>query len=123
MKKTQWIILIAAVVLGYAGDGWRRFYHAPEDHPALSAEERRLILEDREAERAVECQPGPEEAVGSFRLLAYRQTWGAILARGLTDPVWYMITDWFAIYLVMRGFRLEDTVAGFWVLAAAFGLL
>ena len=56
-------------------------------------------------------------------LLARPQTWGAIAARGLTDPVWFMITDWFAIYLVGRGFRLEETALGFWVpfLAADLG--
>jgi ACS family hexuronate transporter-like MFS transporter len=95
---------------------WRRFYHEPEDHPRLSAEERELILRDRVAERA-QVEEGPDAArqVAGARLLSFRQTWGAILARGLTDPVWFMITDWFAIYLATRGFRIEDTVAGFWL--------
>jgi ACS family hexuronate transporter-like MFS transporter len=46
-----------------------------------------------------------------------------IAARGLTDPVWFMIADWFAIYLVAKGFKLEETAAGFWVpfLAADLG--
>jgi ACS family hexuronate transporter-like MFS transporter len=46
-----------------------------------------------------------------------------IAARGLSDPVWFMITDWFAIYLASRGFAMEDTAAGFWVpfLAADLG--
>jgi ACS family hexuronate transporter-like MFS transporter len=95
---------------------WRRFYHEPEDHPRLSAEERELILRDRAAERAlVEEGPEPARQVAGARLLSFRQTWGAILARGLTDPVWFMITDWFAIYLATRGFQIEDTVAGFWL--------
>jgi MFS transporter, ACS family, aldohexuronate transporter len=95
---------------------WRRFYHEPEDHPRLSVEERELILRDRAAERA-QVEVGPEAArqVAGAGLLSFRQTWGAILARGMTDPVWFMITDWFAIYLATRGFRIEDTVAGFWL--------
>ena len=46
-----------------------------------------------------------------------------IAARGLTDPVWFMIADWFAIYLAAKGFSLEETAAGFWVpfLAADLG--
>ena len=34
-----------------------------------------------------------------------------------------MITDWFAIYLVSKGFDLEQTAVGFWVpfLAADLG--
>lgn len=99
---------------------WRRMYHPPESHPRLSAEERREILDDR----ALEGSHGGETGtVGAGVLLARRQTWGAIAARALTDPVWFMITDWFAIYLVGRGFRLEETALGFWVpfLAADLG--
>ncbi|MBV9082822.1 MAG: MFS transporter [Acidobacteriaceae bacterium] len=48
-------------------------------------------------------------------LLSLPQTWGIVLGKGLTDPVWFFITDWFAIYLVSRGFKLENTLAGFWV--------
>lgn len=99
---------------------WRRMYHPPETHPRIGAEERRAILEDRalEGDRVGETGTVPAGA-----LLARRQTWGAIAARGLTDPVWFMITDWFAIYLVGRGFRLEETALGFWVpfLAADLG--
>jgi ACS family hexuronate transporter-like MFS transporter len=108
---------IAVGALGFVWMfAWRRFYHAPEDHPGLSAEELRLILDDRAAESLSAPEAGATGgAISGLRLFGFRQTWGAILARGLTDPVWYMITDWFAIYLVTRGFRLEDTVAGFWL--------
>jgi ACS family hexuronate transporter-like MFS transporter len=48
-------------------------------------------------------------------LLQKPQTWGIVLGKGLTDPVWFFITDWFAIYLVSRGFKLENTLLGFWI--------
>jgi ACS family hexuronate transporter-like MFS transporter len=48
-------------------------------------------------------------------LLSLRQTWGIILARTLTDPVWFFIMEWFAIFVVSKGFRLEDSLIGFWV--------
>ena len=51
----------------------------------------------------------------SKRLLGLRQTWGIILGKALTDPVWFFITDWFAIYLVAKGFALEDSLLAFWV--------
>ena len=60
----------------------------------------------------------------SYRtILALPQTWGIVLGKALTDPVWFFITDWFAIYLVSRGFRLEDSLLAFWVpfLAADLG--
>ena len=52
-----------------------------------------------------------------------RQTWGYILSKSFTDPVWFFITDWFAIYLVAKGFKLEESLMGFWVpfLAADVG--
>jgi len=56
-------------------------------------------------------------------LLARRETWGIVLGKALTDPVWFFITDWFAIYLVSKGFQIENTLLGFWVpfLAADLG--
>ncbi|MBN8732961.1 MAG: MFS transporter [Acidobacteria bacterium] len=49
------------------------------------------------------------------KLLTYPQTWGAIAARALCDPVWFFITDWFAIYLTSKGFKLEESLLAFWV--------
>jgi ACS family hexuronate transporter-like MFS transporter len=64
---------------------------------------------------------GPKASLGE--LLRKKEAWGIILGRSLTDPVWFFVSDWFAIFLVSRGFRLEETIAGFWVpfLAADFG--
>jgi ACS family hexuronate transporter-like MFS transporter len=97
---------------------WRRLYYPPETHPNLGAAERSMILEAKRAER--ETEPRPESG---RRLLALPQTWGIILGKSLTDPVWFFITDWFAIYLVSKGFRLENTLIGFWIpfLAADLG--
>jgi ACS family hexuronate transporter-like MFS transporter len=103
---------------------WRRSFHPPEVHPRLGEAERRMILQDRAEEQATAGADAASTEPPSYRrLLSLRQTWGAIASRALTDPVWFMITDWFAIYLVARGFRLEDTAAGFWVpfLAADLG--
>jgi len=110
---------------------WRGSYHPPETHPRLGAAEREMILADR-AEEKTQDTPGTAAVSGveaegplvsTAALLRFPQTWGTLAARGLTDPVWFMITDWFAIYLVSRGFRLEETALGFWVpfLAADLG--
>jgi ACS family hexuronate transporter-like MFS transporter len=99
---------------------WRVSYHPPERHPRLSPGEARMILEDRAADGDAPSAAPPPPA---GELLRLPQTWGAIAARGLTDPVWFMITDWFAIYLVSRGYDLAETALGFWVpfLAADLG--
>jgi ACS family hexuronate transporter-like MFS transporter len=38
-----------------------------------------------------------------------------IIARSFTDPVWFFITDWFMIYLVSKGFAVENTLIAFWI--------
>ena len=98
---------------------WRRFYHPPETHPRLGSDERNYILSGR----AEAGKSGSESSHSWLALLGMRQTWGIILGRALTDPVWYFVADWFAIYLVSKGFRLENALVGFWVpfLAADLG--
>jgi ACS family hexuronate transporter-like MFS transporter len=101
---------------------WRRTYHPPETHPRLTPAERALIREDHAAEHAEVVQEKGQAPAGWRELLRLRQTWGAIAAKGLTDPVWFMIADWFAIYLASRGYSLEQTVAGYWVPFLGSGL-
>lgn len=90
---------------------WRLLYYPPESHPHLSDEERELILADRFEEKQ-------DDASGETRwsaLLKMPRTWGIIAARTLTDPVWFFITDWFAIYLVAKGIKLEEGLIAFWI--------
>jgi ACS family hexuronate transporter-like MFS transporter len=112
----------AFIVTGLLGFGWlilfRMMYQRPEDHPRLSAEERTLILEGRAS-----ATTGAESRLSYSTLLRLPQTWGIIIGKSLTDPVWFFITDWFAIYLVSKGYRLEESLLAFWVpfLAADLG--
>jgi ACS family hexuronate transporter-like MFS transporter len=98
---------------------WKAFYHSPETHPNLGPAERLLILGGREEERKIEAQAIVAEAgakPASLRqLLGLEETWGIVLGKALTDPVWFFITDWFAIYLVSKGFKIENALMGFWV--------
>ena len=97
---------------------WRAFYHPPESHPNLGPHERAMLERERKEEHLAEAP-----ALPWLQLLRLKQTWGIILGKSLTDPVWFFITDWFAIYLASKGFTLENTVLGFWVpfLAADLG--
>ena len=112
----------AFIVTGVLGFLWlilfRMMYRRPEDHPRLSAEERALILEGRAS-----ATTGTESRLSYGTLLRLPQTWGIIIGKSLTDPVWFFITDWFAIYLVSKGYRLEESLLAFWVpfLAADLG--
>ena len=93
---------------------WRECYHPPETHPRISEEERQMILADRE-----ESSSGEAEGAGTSgdpsRYSGMRQTWGVIIARAFTDPIWFFIADWFMIYLVSKGFDPGATLIAFWI--------
>jgi ACS family hexuronate transporter-like MFS transporter len=116
----------AFIVTGVLGFGWlllfRWLYHSPEDHPRLSPQERAYILAGRGDARDMGATR-PSRRLSYPVLLALPQTWGIIIGKTLTDPVWFFITDWFAIYLVSKGHRLEESLLAFWIpfLAADVG--
>jgi ACS family hexuronate transporter-like MFS transporter len=103
------------IVTGALGFLWivafRWLYFPPEVHTRVSPEERSYILDDR----ADQIAESPGERLGYLGLLRVPQTWGVIVAKSLTVPVWFFITDWFSIYLVARGFSLEEGLLAFWV--------
>ena len=109
----------AFLITGALGLLWlvafRRLYRRPEDHPRLSAEERAHILAGRDESPAPDAGAEPAQRLGYRALLRMPQTWGYILSKSFTDPVWFFITDWFAVYLVAKGFTLEQSLLGFWV--------
>jgi len=103
---------------------WNRLYHPPESHPNISQAEREMLVKAKAQEALEEGRVEAAPDAGTWRaLLRMPQTWAIILGRSLTDPVWFFITDWFAIFLVAKGFRIENTIAGFWIpfLAADLG--
>jgi ACS family hexuronate transporter-like MFS transporter len=113
----QWGWRWAFVVTGSLGflwvALWGAWYHLPQDHPRITAEERELILSDSRAE------PAPT-AVPIRRLLGMREAWGCILARVLTDPVSYFLNFWIPKYLQSeRGFSLADIGRYGWIPFAA----
>ncbi len=88
---------------------WRILYHPPQSHPRLGAEELALIRSAAPTEPADTGGAHP----GWIALLKLPQTWGIIFAR-LLDPYWFLVADWFAIFLVSKGYKLEETLVGFW---------
>ncbi len=99
---------------------WRRMYYPPESHPRISDSERSMIVADKLEGRAHLENRRP---LGWRVLCKMPQTWAAILAKALTDPVWFFVTDWFPIYLVAKGIELRTGLIAIWIpfLAADFG--
>ncbi len=90
---------------------WILTYYKPEDHPRISDSERAMIL----ATRAGADEEVLQTRTPVSKLVRYRQTWGVVAAKAILDPYWYLVADWFALFLVSRGFKLEDTLMGFWI--------
>ena len=91
---------------------WKRVYHTPETHPRITPEELRLIRASRPAGADAPSTPRPRVSVS--QLLRFRQTWGIVAGRSLLDPYWFMMAEWFAVYLASKGFRMEESALGFW---------
>jgi len=90
---------------------WRRSYFLPQDHPRITPGERELILSENVA--SADAQGGARPRWKD--LLKLPQTWGTIVAKALTDPVWFFVTDWFPIYLVAKGISLKSGLIAIWV--------
>ncbi len=66
---------------------WIPFYDVPDKCKRVGAAELEVIRSDREEER-------PHEKISWLSLLGYRQTWSFIIAKFLTDPVWWFFLIW-----------------------------
>ena len=69
---------------------WKLLYDVPEKHARLNAAELAHILSDRETVGGA--------SVSWRRLLRHRQTWAFIVAKFLTDPVWWFFLIWLPDY-------------------------
>ena len=119
---SRWGWRVAFIIPGLLGFlwliVWRWLYHLPKDHPRISDAERSMILVE-----TLEAQTAGKPRLRWRDLLKLPQTWGTIISKGLTDPVWFFVTDWFPIYLVAKGISLKSGLLAVWIpfLAADLG--
>ena len=110
----RWGLRPAFVVPGLLGllwlIAWRRLYYRPQEHPRISDAELRMILADTHEDSI------PGKTRPRWRdLLKLPQTWGTVIARTFTDPVFFFIADWFPIYLVAKGISLRSGLIAVWI--------
>jgi ACS family hexuronate transporter-like MFS transporter len=91
---------------------WRMMYYPPEQHPRISPAEQEMIISDKKAAEQPEA-PGTRGRWSD--LLKLPQTWGTIVAKTFTDPVFFFITEWFPIYLVAKGIELKSGLIAVWI--------
>lgn len=110
---------------------WNRWFHSPETHPTLDADERALVLADRVDVKQtvpadVRTPDGARSYVAETRAyfarmrywFGYRETWGLALARFTGDGAFYFFAFWIPNYLSdVRGFGLKEIA---WAAAIPF---
>ncbi len=69
---------------------WLAIYRKPEDHPRVSPAELAYIKSDPQE---------PPTKIPFLRLLPHRQMWTFVLAKGMTDPVWWFYLFWIPDFL------------------------
>jgi len=93
---------------------WAPFYNVPEKIKAANAAELDYIASDRDdASR-------DGEKVSWLSLLGYRQTWSFVVAKGLTDPVWWFFLTWLPDYFKQT--RHLDIKVGATYVAVIYGI-
>ena len=91
---------------------WRWLYQPPEKHLRVSAAELDLIVVER---GDISLDPTDRSSARWIDLLKLPQTWGIIIAKTFSDPVWFFVTDWFPIYLVAKGIDLKNGLIAVWI--------
>lgn len=91
---------------------WRWLYYPPESHTRIGAGELAMIVADKKEAATTQS----ETTQARWRdLLKLPQTWGTIIARTFTDPVFFFIAEWFPIYLVAKGIELKSGLIAVWI--------
>jgi MFS transporter, ACS family, hexuronate transporter len=90
---------------------WRWLYQRPEEHIRISNAELQYIMADKSEDNI----QGKTVSSRWLDLLKLPQTWGIIISRLFTDPVWFFVTDWFPIYLVAKGIELRSGLIAVWI--------
>jgi ACS family hexuronate transporter-like MFS transporter len=96
---------------------WARTYQPAARHPNLSAHERMEIAEVLAPSAATTF------TTSWSQLLTYRQVWGLVLAKFLSDAAWYFYLFWLPKYLYdVRGFDVKQVGYYAWIPYAAAGV-
>jgi MFS transporter, ACS family, hexuronate transporter len=122
LSAADWrFVFFATGLLGLAWTlWWSRAYFPPERHPRLGDSERARIQSVFAADAVSKAE------LPWLRLLSFRQTWGVVVAKFLSDAAWYFFLFWLPKYLYdARGFDIKAVATFGWIppLAAGIGCL
>ncbi|GAA4343598.1 MFS transporter [Flaviaesturariibacter amylovorans] len=115
---------LAFIVTGLAGliwlVPWMLTYRKPGKSRLITASERQLLHESEAAENPADS--AAENAWSWKQVFTFRGTWLLLLARLITDPVWYFYQFWFPKYLSADRNLSQEALKITWVIYAAAGV-
>ncbi len=115
---------VAFILTGFAGLvwllPWLMIYRSPEKSKLITADELTMLqtaskTEDGESSENVQSWSWKQ-------VLTFRGTWLLLLARLITDPVWYFYQFWFPKYLSSDRNLSQEQLKITWVIYAAAGI-
>jgi len=95
---------------------WKRWFHLPADHPGLPADERQFILANTDSALVSDRDNPDGDGRPWYWSLRYREVWGLMLSRFVSDGAFYFFIFWLPLYLTQeRGFDLKAIAMFAWI--------
>jgi ACS family hexuronate transporter-like MFS transporter len=93
---------------------WVRLYHLPQHHPRITEEELKLI---RDGEALAGPAGNPVNTLPKWLdLFRFPETWGLLVARVISDPVWWFYLFWLPKYLTeAKGLTMAEMGMVVWI--------
>ncbi|HXN25880.1 MAG TPA: MFS transporter [Candidatus Acidoferrales bacterium] len=114
----RWIFLFTGAMGLLWTAWWRASYFPPAEHPQLTEQERAKI--PLPADPAVTAVT---KDIAWLDLLRFKETWGVVTAKFLSDAAWYFYLFWLPKYLYdARNFDIKAVGAVAWIPNAAAGI-
>ena len=105
----RWVFFLTGGLGFLWAVAWLFFYQTPDQSRRITDEERDLL-------RSSLPRPAAAERFPWIRLFSFRQVWGLMIAKLLTDSAWFFFIFWLPIYLnKARGFNVKQIGYYGWV--------
>jgi ACS family hexuronate transporter-like MFS transporter len=112
----RWIFFFTSALGLLWTSWWRVAYFPPSEHPALTEQERAKIP-------TAFAPSATTKKIAWLDLLRFKETWGIVTAKFLSDATWYFYIFWLPKYLYdARNFDIKAVGAVAWIPNAAAGI-
>ena len=117
LSSWRWVFFITGTAGLLWTMWWVKKYFPPEQHPGLADDERVKI------QCAAEQNGATRGTIPLIELLQFRETWGIVVVKFLSDAAWYFYIFWLPKYLLdARGFDIKGVGSVAWIPYAAAGI-